>query len=419
MASKINPKTGIPYGVSTNNWNKGAYIITPSGNAKYVGAQPDKRTASQKVFATPEKDGSMNANSALRNKQAMETDQLKLDRRYDQAQTLRDFNVAQANWNDNERRKKETIPGYQPQPFSNSPEYTDNRIKASNINATYSTDRDALNTAQQQAWIDKSAQDYANMLKKIEARTLFFGGNSELAQQNVLADRRRQALASGQDPNAIDTSMPTLNAEYLKSIGLLSSVLDANGNPSIYGMGSSNYNPTSGTFNISQAERKQLKTDRADLAAGKYDDRIAKGDFSASGTGIIGYDGKALPNETVTYGGNIYQGDPLSGFNYVSPIKAPALNTGSSSSDISSYQDMMNQFTAALQAMQQQGQAAATPTNASAESGPNYSVGPSVIGVSGNPTLASAKSSGTKATTKTVGGSTKYTVPSQTSVRLV
>jgi hypothetical protein len=320
-SKRVDPKTGIPYGISENNWKNGAYTETGNGSYKYVGNKPVQKTATRQVFSS---DG--NPASEMRNNQAVAKKQLTLDNNYNSANLLRDSNIAMQDWNAGEQAKKATIPGYSPVPYGNTAAYQTDRAAAQDAMGAFKktmADLEAKQTAERFAAQDKvNAQNLA----KEEARSRIYSGDNPMVQQDIINQRTKAYAAAHPElspeevSQQVDKTFQPLNNEYLKSIGMV----DQSGQ-NLYGAGSSNFDPNTGNFAISQADREGLKQFRADVAAGKYDSQIAAGDFSPSNTGIAGFDGKAPKDENMYYQGQLYSGNDTTGW-------APMTNQNTNSS---------------------------------------------------------------------------------------
>lgn len=312
MAQKYD-KYGNPAGVSKNTLKKGNYTVTPSGDYKITLKAPVKESkvdsrisfSDPRVAASnPARAAEKEANDARKIAEDNARQQLKRDYDNERAALLNAAITGEALFRDERARARNAgTEGAIVTDYSSTPEYQANRAANYDAAANYQTSMAALKAQQAAAAEARAQAEKEQRLNQSEARARIVGADSELARQNLLDDRIRYYKSTGMsqaeaENAALSRPWETMNQDYLKQIGM-----DA-GNGSLYGVGSSNFNPTTGAFNATMGERKQLKQDRADLQSGKYDDLIAQGYFSPSGTGLEAYGAAGnVSQPNIVYGG--------------------------------------------------------------------------------------------------------------------
>lgn len=427
----IDPYSGAPIGISSTAWKNGSYTQVPSGGYVYVGPQ----------YQQPEYNpGWVGAgHNSLENQSYIAQEKLYNDYRQSQADLLRNSNISQANFIDEQARLRAANPSYVNKSYVDTDAYAKNRNAAYDSTAKYNATKESTQNDYQKQIDARNDAQQALLAAQMEAQKRILHNDDALTRQDIITNRAIKGNTN--------TDLAALTYDYLKSIGMTTDFKDANGKPVLMGVGNSNFNPATGQFAITQAQRDQLKKDRADLLAGKYDDRIAQGDFSPSGTGLEGYDGKpinspafAFMNPNDSSGG--VSSDLKQQANYLASMIANGgkLPTSyqqsaspqgqSSDASLDAFRQMLGGFMSSMQQSTPQANASTGPTTeqqGTAKSTPaiNASTGPSTASaLSGGsqqqsgPTLASS-STKSRGNYKS-GGSVPMTTPvNRNPIRLV
>lgn len=288
MASPLRTATT---GISKNTLAKGNYTVTPSGNYKVtLKAQPKAPKAEQRVFRSAATTDAQRAADARVIAEDNARQQVQRDYENQRRELLNQAITGEALFRDaRDRAGAIGTDAMMPKDYSGTSDYQANRNANYDNAAAYQTNLAALKAQQAAAEAARFKAEQEQRLNQREARSRITNADSDLARQSLLDDRIRYYRSTGMsqaeaENAALNRPWETMNADYLKKIGL-----DA-GNGSLYGVGSSNFNPNTGEFQATMDDRRQLKQDRYDLAnTNKYDDLIAQGAFSPSGTGLEKY----------------------------------------------------------------------------------------------------------------------------------
>lgn len=307
----IDPYSGAPIGVSNTSWNNGSYVRNAQGTPVYVGYQPTMAEYNPGWVGA--------GNSSLENQKFITQDRAEAQYDYNRQNLLRDSNIAQVNWNDQQQNKLATIPGYKYQPYSSSQAYSDNKTASQNLAGSFQKTIADLQLKLEQDAAKRDAEQQALMRAQNEAAKRINMNDNANARQSIIENRMialrnaNPTLTQAEIEASVDRTFKPLTLDYLDSLKMVASKTggaEANGGVTLYGIGSSNFNPATGNFAISDQDRQDLVQFREDLKNHKYDKEIAAGVFSPSGTGIEGFDGKPIQSQTMAYGGQLYQNDP-------------------------------------------------------------------------------------------------------------
>lgn len=306
----IDPYSGAPIGISNTSWNNGSYVRNAQGTPVYVGYQPTMRDYNPGWVGA--------GNSSLENQKFITQDRAEAQYDYDRQNLLRNSNIAQVNWNDQQQNKMATIPGYTYQSYDKSPEYSANKTASQNLTGAFQKTLADLQLKLEQDAAKRDAEQQALLRAQAEAAKRINMNDNANARQSIIENRMialRNAnpnMSQAEIEASVDRTFKPLTLDYLDSLKMVASKTggaEANGGVTLYGIGSSNFNPATGNFAISDQQRQELQQFREDLQNHKYDNEIAKGYFSPSGTGIEGLDGKPIQAQTMVKGGQLYQND--------------------------------------------------------------------------------------------------------------
>lgn len=309
--SYISPYSGAPIGVSNTAWNNGSYVYNSAGTPVYVGYQPTLRESNPGWVGA--------GHNSLENQKFITQDKAEAQYDYDRQNLLRQSNIAQVAWNDQQQNKMATIPGYTYQSFDKSPDYASNKTASQNLTGSFQRTLAELQLKLEQDAAKRDAEQQALLRAQNEAAKRINMNDNANARQSIIENRMialRNAnpnMSQAEIEASVDRTFKPLTLDYLDSLKMVASKTggaDANGGVTLYGIGSSNFNPATGNFAISDQQRQELQQFRTDLQNHKYDNEIAKGYFSPSGTGIEGLDGKPIQAQTMVKDGQLYQNDP-------------------------------------------------------------------------------------------------------------
>jgi len=309
--SYIDPYSGAPIGVSNTAWNNGSYVYNSAGTPVYVGYQPTLRESNPGWVGA--------GHNSLENQKFITQDKAEAQYDYDRQNLLRQSNIAQVAWNDQQQNKMATIPGYTYQSFDKSPDYASNKTASQNLTGSFQRTLAELQLKLEQDAAKRDAEQQALLRAQNEAAKRINMNDNANARQSIIENRMialRNAnpnMSQAEIEASVDRTFKPLTLDYLDSLKMVASKTggaDANGGVTLYGIGSSNFNPATGNFAISDQQRQELQQFRTDLQNHKYDNEIAKGYFSPSGTGIEGLDGKPIQAQTMVKDGQLYQNDP-------------------------------------------------------------------------------------------------------------
>ncbi len=308
--SYIDPYSGAPIGVSNTAWNNGSYVYNSAGTPVYVGYQPTLRESNPGWVGA--------GHNSLENQKFITQDRAEAQYDYNRQNLLGDSNIAQVAWNDQQQNKMATIPGYTYQSYDQSPTYSANKTASQNLTGSFQKTLAELQLKLEQDTAKRDSEKQALMAAQAEAAQRINMNDNAAARQSII-DNRMIALRNAnptwtqaQIEANVDRTFKPLSLDYLDSLQLVASKTggaDANGGVILNGIGSTNFNPATGNVAITDQQRQDLKQFREDLLNHKYDNEIAKGYFSPSGTGIEGLDGKPIQAQTMAYGGQLYQND--------------------------------------------------------------------------------------------------------------
>lgn len=282
-AKRVDPKTGIPYGMSENAYKNQTYTQTSNGNYAYVGAKATPKTATARISATPNVDGRINPDTQRRIDEDIKKQQLIYDKQAATQNNIRDASIGAANNNAANARARE-IGTPQTTDYYNSPEYSQNVSQLYDINANFNTNRNALENQIAQDAQKRAEANQLQQLQKNDARQRIANADSPQANQNLVDDWTRYYQRVGYSPEAAlqaaQARVPeALTLNYLQSIGMVP--LDASGQPnksgvdgttSLYGGGSSNFTPQNGFTNTAtdiadyRAYTQSLRDDKTNPA---------------------------------------------------------------------------------------------------------------------------------------------------------
>lgn len=306
----IDPYSGAPIGVSNTSWNNGSYVRNAQGTPVYVGYQPTMREVNPGWVGA--------GNNSLENQKFQTQDRAEAQYDYNRQNLLRDSNVAQVNWNDQQQNKMATIPGYKYQSYDQSPVYSVNKTASQNLTGAFQKTLADLQLKLEQDAAKRDADRQEMMRAQSEAASRINNNDNAAARQSALDNRMialrnaNPTLTQAEIEANVDRTFKPLDLNYLDSLQMVASKTggaDANGGVILNGLGSTNFNPATGNFAISDQQRQALTQFRTDLQNHKYDNEIAKGYFSPSGTGIEGLDGKPIQAQSIAKGGQLYQND--------------------------------------------------------------------------------------------------------------
>lgn len=329
--SYIDPYSGAPIGVSNTAWNNGSYVYNSAGTPVYVGYQPTLRESNPGWVGA--------GNSSLENQKFITQDKAEAQYDYDRQNLLRQSNIAQVAWNDQQQNKMATIPGYTYQSFDKSPDYSSNKTASQNLTGSFQRTLAELQLKLEQDAAKRDAEQQALLRAQNEAAKRINMNDNANARQAIIENRMialRNAnpnMSQAEIEASVDRTFKPLTVDYLDSLKMVASKTggaEANGGVTLYGIGSSNFNPATGNFAISDQQRQELQQFRTDLQNHKYDNEIAKGYFSPSGTGIEGLDGKPIQAQTMVKDGQLYQNDPTGNWGVAQTTNAAPKTTNQS-----------------------------------------------------------------------------------------
>lgn len=358
----IDPYSGAPLGVSNTAWNNGSYVRNSQGTPVYVGYQPELRETNPGWVGA--------SNGSISNQAFITADKTAAQYDYDRQNLLRNSNIAQVAWQDQETNKQNTIPGYKIQPFNNSSAYTENRTAAQNLTGSV---QKALADIQMKQEADEAAaamKQQALLRAQSEAASRIHSNDNALVRQSAIENRMialrndHPDWSQAQIEANVDRNFSPLDLNYLKSIDLVASETggtDNNGGVILKGIGSSNFNPATGNVAITDQQRQDLVKFRTDLQNHVYDKEIAAGVFSPSGTGLEGYDGKPISSPNMYKDGQMYAINPSGNFSATNPVSNATSNAGSGALDNASYGTSQTLLDAINKALGTAGSVAQTP----------------------------------------------------------
>lgn len=432
-AKRVDPKTGIPYGMSENAYKNQTYTQTSNGNYAYVGAKATPKVATARISATPGVDGRINPDTQRRIDEDIKK-QLIYDKQAATQNNIRDASIGAANNNAANARARE-LGTPQSTDYYNSADYAKNVGQFYDIGAKFNTDRNALENQFAQDAQKRAEANQLQQMQKTDARQRIANADSPQANQNLVDDWARYYQRVGYSPEAAlqaaQARVPdALTLNYLQSAGMVP--LDANGQPnkngvngttSLYGSGSSNFTPENGFTNTAKdisdyrAYTQSLRNDKVDpanagiptaqlrdkfLGSQLTDDDYINGTYSPSGTGLA----KSLAANNEKYG--LAYMNPNDNSGGVSSADKYAANAQGGQVSRNQYFDMLGVAADDPRRSASYGSMGQVPATSPSQQQPIYSsagnAGPTAAATQGKPTLpAPIFSSSAPATASTQG----------------
>lgn len=209
---------------------------------QYLGPAPVKKQATQRVFATLDKNGKMNPGSLKRMQDDMAQQELENEQDYQRQKLLYDSIKA----------SNEFVPTRPGERYTDSKAYAQNRMDNRNLIDSYQGKKDALSEAQFLEDIRIADEQARKRQAQLDASRLIYSGNDPLAQKRI--------LDAGRD-------VPEITPDYLKSIDMVNEA-----GTGLYGTGSSNFDLNEGFLGPSTAQRRDLKYYNTALESGQQAD---------------------------------------------------------------------------------------------------------------------------------------------------
>lgn len=177
----IDPYSGAPIGISNTSWNNGSYVRNAQGTPVYVGYQPTMRDYNPGWVGA--------GNSSLENQKFITQDRAEAQYDYDRQNLLRNSNIAQVNWNDQQQNKMATIPGYTYQSYDKSPEYSANKTASQNLTGAFQKTLADLQLKLEQDAAKRDAEQQALLRAQAEAAKRINMNDNANARQSIIENR--------------------------------------------------------------------------------------------------------------------------------------------------------------------------------------------------------------------------------------